>query len=541
MNEPTCHIGVRFKDEGDEAVRQIAFVPGIPLRDILNSSSVQVRSACVGIGACGLCRVRIDSGSGGPPTTAELLHLGEDAVAAGERLACQVVPTTSLDVTVLMHARPSLWRTPLLPPYLPAYAPPAPAESRPNASARLGVAVDLGTTHITLGICDLTTGRRIAVRTGPNPQAGLCSDVIGRLHLASLSQDARQSMRTLVEEALLNGLTDLSRSEGLPLSSVGRLRIAGNSAMLLLLSGADPAPLLDPKGWNETCVSDSFTHPDLAPLLGLSPGADLALVPALGGFVGSDLALGALHCRLIERRTPAALIDFGTNSEIGLWDGQRLWVTAAAGGPAFEGVGIGCGMPAEPGAVHHLDLSPAGDWQADVIEGGEPLGICGSGMVDLVAHLLRQGELDERGRPRRYPIEIEIAGRRFHVSKNDIDMLQRAKAAISAGLESLCGRAGLTLDQLDAIYVAGAFGDHLDLDNAIHIGLLPSLPADRFRLVGNTSLSGALDIIFSADATDALAVLQDKTSVVNLSMDDQFDDLFIDHLHLKAFTGRDRR
>ena len=167
MSQPTCHIGVRFKDEGDEAVRQIAFVPGIPLRDILNSSSLQVRSACVGIGACGLCRVRIDSGSGGPPTTAELLHLGEEAVAAGERLACQVVPTTSLDVTVLLHARPSLWRTPFLPPYHPAYAL-APA---PEGASRLGVAIDLGTTHITLGICDLVTGRRIAVRTGPNPQA----------------------------------------------------------------------------------------------------------------------------------------------------------------------------------------------------------------------------------------------------------------------------------------------------------------------------------------------------------------------------------
>jgi len=533
MSQPTCHIGVRFKDEGDEAVRQIAFVPGIPLRDILNSSSLQVRSACVGIGACGLCRVRIDSGSGGPPTTAELLHLGEEAVAAGERLACQVVPTTSLDVTVLLHARPSLWRTPFLPPYHPAYAL-APA---PEGASRLGVAIDLGTTHITLGICDLVTGRRIAVRTGPNPQAGLCSDVIGRLHMASLSQDGSQSMQTLVEDAIHNGLMELSRSEGLPLASVASLRIAGNSAMLLLLSGADPTPLLDPKGWNETYDPGRFSHPDLTTILGLAPTADVALVPALGGFVGSDLALGALHCRFTERTKAAALIDFGTNSEIGLWDGQRLWVTAAAGGPAFEGVGIGCGMSAEPGAVHRLTSLEDGRWLAEVIEGGEPLGICGSGMVDLVAHLLQRGDLDKRGRPQTTPIEIPIDDRRFHVSKNDIDMLQRAKAAISAGLETLCHRAGIPLSELDEIYVAGAFGDHLNLDNAIQIGLLPSLPIDRFRLVGNSSLSGALDIILSPDAAAALTRLQGKTTVVNLSMDENFDDLFIDHLHLQAFTG----
>lgn len=534
MIEPACHIGVRFKDEGDEAVRQIAFVPGIPLRDILNSSSVQVRSACVGIGACGLCRVRIDSGSGGPPTTAELLHLGEDAVAAGERLACQVVPTTSLDVTVLLHARPSPWRIPLLPHYQPAYALAPSSEESP----RLGVAVDLGTTHITLGICDLMTGRRIAVRIGPNPQGGLCSDVIGRLHIASLSNDGSQTMRTLVEDAIHNGLMELSRSEGLPLASVRGLRIAGNSAMLFLLCGADPTPLLEPKGWSETYGLGRFFHPNLAAILGLPPTADVALVPALGGFVGSDLALGALHCRFTERTTAAALIDFGTNSEIGLWDGQRLWVTAAAGGPAFEGVGIGCGISAEPGAVHHLTSLADGTWKAEVIEGGEPLGICGSGMVDLVAHLLQRGDLDERGRPQTYPIEIPIAGRRFHVSKNDIDMLQRAKAAISAGLETLCRRAGIPLAEIDEIFVAGAFGDHLDLDNAIHIGLLPSLPIDRFRLVGNTSLSGALDILLSPVAASALTRLQGKTSVVNLSMDEDFDDLFIDHLHLRVFTGR---
>jgi ferredoxin len=178
---PASHIGVRCKAEPDSSVRQVAFIRGVTLREILNSSSLRVRSACAGIGGCGLCRVRIDTGRVGPPTLAEVVHLGEEAIAEGTRLACQIVPETSLDVTVLSSARPSPWRSPILGPYRPSY--PIPAKAL-DSDVSLGVAVDLGTTNITVAVCDLAAGGRIAVRTGANPQTGLCADVIGRLHMA---------------------------------------------------------------------------------------------------------------------------------------------------------------------------------------------------------------------------------------------------------------------------------------------------------------------------------------------------------------------
>jgi len=537
MKEPTLHVGVRREDEQDRSVRQVGFVPGVSLRDILNSSSVRVRSACSGIGGCGLCRVRIDAGSGGPLSPAELLHLSEKDKAEGVRLACQILPRSSMDVTVLLQARPSPWRAPILAPYLPSYPV---TESEAPADARFGIAVDLGTTSISLAACNLSTGQRIAVRTGPNPQSEDCSDIVGRLQMASESPEQQRRMQSLAVDAIHNALYDLLGGEGIPAKAVARLEVVGNSAMLALLSGANPRPLLDPKRWNSSLESDSFLQPDLARRLDLNPETEVSLVPALGGFVGSDLVMGVVHTRMLDLPAPSVLIDFGTNSEMGLWDGRQLWVAAAAGGPAFEGIGIGCGMAAELGAIHRLTRSRSGDWKGECLGSDAPRGICGSGLVDLLAHLAEAGQIDELGRPTTTPIDVDVAGQHFTVSKADIDTLQQAKAAVAAGLDSLCRLAGLPLDDLQAVHIAGAFGEHLQLENAVRIGLLPAIPDNRFHLAGNTALAGALDILLSPQAEEAMRAVRRKTKIVNLSLEDSFDELFVEHLFLRPFRASAR-
>jgi uncharacterized 2Fe-2S/4Fe-4S cluster protein (DUF4445 family) len=465
------------------------------------------------------------------------------------RLACQIVPRTSLDVTVLSPASPSNWRAPVLAHYRPAYPVPVAATNRSDGRSepRFGVAVDLGTTHVTIGLCDLATGRRLAARTGLNPQAGICSDVIGRLHRAADSPQNRRQMQSLAEGAIHDALFDLLRGEGLASASIVRLRVVGNAAMLTLLRGADPRPLLDPKRWCDRRDGEGEGEGKrdaegegrrLIERLDLAPAADVGLVPALGGFVGSDLVLGLVHTRLLDLPPPSLLIDFGTNSEIGLWDGQRVWVTAVAGGPAFEGGGIGCGMVGESGAVHRLVRSSEGVWRGVSFEGEPIRGICGSGLIDLLAHLVKAGEIDERGRPVSRPLEIDLGERRFSISKSDIDVLQRAKAATAAGLATLAGRAGISLRAIRSVHVAGAFGLHLDLENAIAVGLLPDLPIDRFHLAGNTALSGALDIMVSPQSQRMLLLARERTKLVNLSMDPDFDDLFVENLFLRPITGR---
>ena len=194
-------------------------------------------------------------------------------------------------------------------------------------------------------------------------------------------------------------------------------------------------------------------------------------------------------------------------------------------------------MAAETGAVHRLFRSGDGIWQAECLEDGPVDGICGSGLVDLLAHLIRGKEIDERGRLRTGPVEVNVAGRCFSVSKADIDMLQRAKAAIAAGLETLTRRAGVLMGEIRDVHVAGAFGLHLHLINAISIGLLPDIPIERFHLAGNTALSGALDVMLSPAAEAAACRARDKTRLINVSMEPDFDDLFVERLFLRPFAG----
>ncbi len=530
------HIGVRLEDERDEAVRHVSFHPGPTLRDILSGTSARVRSACAGIGACGLCRVRIDEGDGGAPTIAEVLHLGEEAMAARTRLACQVTPCGNMDVTVLQPARASPWRAPADLSYRSAYplSPGRAARRRP-----LGVAVDVGTTQITVAICDVASGRHLAARSGSNPQGGFGADVIGRLDAAARSDLAAQQMRRWAIEAIGAALLDLSQGEGIALHAVGRMSVVGNSAMLALLTGRGPQALLDPAGWEGPIDCPLHDAKELAEAWNVAPSVAIHLVQPLGGFVGSDLMSGVVHCRLMESPEPGLLVDFGTNSEIGLWDGQRLWVTAAAGGPAFEATGVGCGLRAEPGAIYRLSRSPDGRWLGEVLERPPARGICGSGLVDALAILRTGGEVDERGRPTREPLAIAVDGAEFAISKADIDMLQRAKAAVAAGIEVLCRRAGLRLDQLGTVHVAGSFGEHLDVGHAQRIGLLPPLPATRVRLAGNTALQGALDLLLSDQAEAALARVRRTATLINLSMEDEFEELFLDHLYVRPMAAKD--
>jgi uncharacterized 2Fe-2S/4Fe-4S cluster protein (DUF4445 family) len=530
------HISVRLDGERDEAVRHLSFEPGPSLRDILNRSSARVRSACAGIGACGLCRVRIDAGEPGAPTTAEELHLGADAVAGGVRLACQLAPAGDMDVTVLEPARPSPWRTPARFSYRAAYAP---SPRRAVEGAPLGVAVDVGTTHVSVAICDLAAGRVLAVRGGANPQAAAGADVVARLDAAARSERSAARLRGLVVEAIGGALLELAQEEGIALPAVGRVRVVGNSAMLTLLSGATPAPMLDPEAWLAPVPCPLDDPARLADAWNLAPSVELELVQPVGGFVGSDVLAGVVHCRLAEGRAPALLVDFGTNTELALWDGERLWMTAAAGGPAFEAIGIGCGIAAEPGAVHRVRRAGGGAFEAEVLEAGPPRGVCGSGLVDLLALLRASGEVDERGRPRVAPLAVVVAGAEFTVSKADVDVLQRAKGAVGAGVEVLCRRAGVPLDGLAAVHVAGSFGEHLDLRNAAAIGLLPPVP-DRSRLAGNTALQGALDLLLSDEAEAALARARRCAALVNLSMEDEFEELFLEHLHVRPMSARRR-
>lgn len=521
----------------EKGERRIPFASGRSLRDILDSTDLRVRTGCRGQGACGLCRVRIEEGEAGDATSNERVYLNETERGDGIRLACQVLPAQDLRISILALAPKSQWRS------LPAEEadqiarfPVAVIDDSPsNVSNPLGVAVDLGTTHIRLALYELTSGRLLAGRYGHNPQSRYGTDVMTRLVAASESSEHAEDMGRQVIGAIADALFDMAAREGIDTAQVTRLALVGNTAMLTLLSGRNFGLLLHPGNWTSRidCLPES--PEGWCDSLRIHPRAKIEVIHSLGGFVGSDLLAGVMATRLMEHGAGALFIDFGTNSEVALWDGRKLWVTSAAGGPAFEESGMGCGTPAEPGAICRVRLEDGG-MVFDVITDGEPHGLCGSGLVDLIACLVEAGLLTSRGRflPR-VPGDGYVlcrTGGKVVLTRRDVDLFQRAKAAIASGIQALLTQAGMEPADLKRICIGGFFGRFLDSGNALRIGLLPAISPDRIELCGCTALAGCAEALLSPCRLDQLKKIGEEARLLNLSHFPGLDELYMRNLYL---------
>lgn len=531
-------LTVQVNESGELSV---PFTAGQCLRSILDSTTMRVRSGCRGTGACGLCRVQILQGSGNPPTNNECIQLSQEQLTAGIRLGCQFLPTEDVIVELLNPAPPSNWKS-LGQEILRPASPQNPSRTFPiNTATPLGIAIDLGTTNISLSLYDLFTGKRLTERHGINPQAVFGMDVMTRLVAAAESIDVAREMSSAIVTALAEALQDIGSREGYDLRQTVYLAVVGNTAMLTLLTGKNHDLLLRPEMWEKTISCGLKQSANWAVHLGIHPEASLEVLPPLAGFVGSDLLAGVLAMRLTEYPDPALFIDFGTNTEIALWDGHQLLVTSAAGGPAFESSGISCGMPAEPGAIYRVTDQGSGDLSFAVIDETLPArGLCGSGFVDLVACLCNNGTIGATGKflsgrgVTEYALPLPASALRL--SKHDIDMMQRAKAAVAAGVYVLLKKAGLQTDDLHRVCLAGAFGKYIGIASAKAIGLLPDINEKHFELCGNTALAGCEDILLSSDAASRFESLRSAARLINLSGIPDFDELFFDNLFFRPMT-----
>jgi uncharacterized 2Fe-2S/4Fe-4S cluster protein (DUF4445 family) len=377
-------------------------------------------------------------------------------------------------------------------------------------------------------------------------------------------------MRRQAVSAIGDAMADIGAREGIAADHVVKVVLEGNTAMLALLSGRNYHLLLQPSYWVRRidCLPDN--PKDLALSWGVHPEAIIEILPPVAGFVGSDLMAGVIATRLTETGSGSLLIDFGGNSEIALWDGKTLWATSAAGGPAFEGCGISCGMPAESGAIYRVCDQAGCECQsakicgfADVgvqqdagiptaphgiagmnlefrtINGENPIGLCGSGIVDLVACLVRSGKLTSTGR---FAPDVQQSGvalldgeRPLKLTRRDVDVFQRAKGAISAAVRVLLSMAGMTSADLKHIYVGGAFGHFLNKVNAVSIGLLPPVDCDSIQLCGNTALAGCEYLLMARDSVELPRKIITNTKLINLSQSSDFADFFLDGLYLSKW------
>jgi uncharacterized 2Fe-2S/4Fe-4S cluster protein (DUF4445 family) len=532
-------LTIRILD-GEE---RVTFTPGLSVKQILEQTRFRVKARCSGNGSCGLCRVKINSGRVNEPTGNERVYLDADSLGQGLRLACQVHPEEDIGVQVVSPEAVSQWKDLLLDESSqPLDTLAGTARELPlQTQGALGLAVDLGTTHLKFSLCDLEGNRRLAVRSCRNPQLFLGGDVITRLTAAASSHEQAKTMRSLIIGAIGEAASEITAELGAGPRQIVRVTLVGNTVMLSLLTGINFSLLMHPSHWTEEipCIPDNTS--DYAVAWNLHPGAEIELIAPLGGFIGSDLLAGLIAVSFMDRERGSLFIDFGTNTEIALWDGKAVTVTSAAGGPAFEGSGIQCGMPAEEGAIYSVEMAPnTGEITFKVLMDTHPVGICGSGFIDLVACMLRKGKLTDKG-----SLEPGIARQGFvlaqgpqpvSVNKHDIDLLQRAKGAVMAGIKVLLETSGMDGEGLKCIFVGGTFGSFLKVKNAQEIGLLPLIPIEHIRLSGNTALTGCEHLMLFKESGNTMHELRRRSVLVNLANSSSFSEFYFESLFLKPVT-----
>jgi uncharacterized 2Fe-2S/4Fe-4S cluster protein (DUF4445 family) len=404
----------------------------------------------------------------------------------------------------------------------------------------LGLAVDLGTTNVAAFLLDLGDGRHLASLGIENPQSGWGADVVSRINHAQRSTANARELR----EAAVTGINalaaDLCRAVGTTPAEIVDVVLCGNTAMQHLLAGLPVAALGRAPFVAAVREAADYRARDLG--LEVCPGAYVHLAATVGGFVGGDHVAALLATEPRWGPTRASLLmDIGTNTEISLVHAGRIHSASCPSGPALEGGHISCGMRAADGAIEHVRLAPQG-FELGVIGAADAVGVCGSGVLDVLATLFRAGIIDARGRiGRTHPCVRETGGKRSAVlapgvefSQDDVRAVQLAKAAIRAGTELLLARAGLVAQDLERILIAGAFGAYIDVASAITIGLLPALPADRVEQVGNAAGAGVRRMLLSQIERERAAALARRCEYVELGAQRPFQQAFLAQIGFPA-------
>jgi uncharacterized 2Fe-2S/4Fe-4S cluster protein (DUF4445 family) len=410
------------------------------------------------------------------------------------------------------------------------------------ARSFVGLAVDLGTTRVVLRLIDLGNSETLAEHACDNPQTAVGPDVLTRIHQAETS-DGLRHLNTLIIGGLNRAIADICRPLAVEPQDICAITVAGNTCMTHLFLGLEPRWII-----REPYIP-VVNRPGVlkAAELGIeaNPVARVLVFPNIGSYFGGDLIAGILFSKLHQRADTAILVDVGTNAEVVL--GNRDWLIGCAGaaGPALESGMTRMGMLAGPGVVDRVAIDPAsGAFDVHTIEEKSPRGICGSGVIDLAAQLFQSGMIDLRGKlvaarcgkrlkildgvPHLVvvPAHQSATGVDLTISQADLDSLVRSKAAMYTILETLAMTVGLDLSELSTFYVAGTFGCFINPRAAITIGMLPDLPLERYRPIGNSSLEGAALALTSADAIDEIDRIRDRITYLELNVNQDFMNRF---------------
>ncbi len=605
-------VSVKFQPSG----RQVYVLAGSSMLEAAGRAGLTIDTPCGGQGTCGKCRIQIVSGAC-EPNDAERRVFSDADLADGWRLACQTslcgksvvanVPTESLfggrhqiladahkhDVEVLPAVRKKYVELPVptlednvadlmrlersvgavktdlhvlrrLPGVLRASGFKGTAvlsnhhliDFEPGDTSRhcYGAAIDIGTTTLVCSLLDLADGDELGIVSRMNPQVKFGDDVLSRIQASASSPANLNKLRDVLVKEIADMIREVCKIAKIHCEHVYEVAMSGNTTMEHLLCGVDVTQL------GQVPFVPAYERGLLlsAGELGLPihPSGRAYVFPVIGGFVGGDTVAGILATRLASMEPPVMMVDIGTNGEIMLAHNDRLWATSTAAGPAFEGARISCGMRATTGAIEKVVLD--GDLRLSVIGSTEPVGLCGSGLIDLAAELLNAEIITPEGRllppsqlPDRVPqplrkrvidndgkVEFLLAGKgkkRVTLTDRDVRELQLATGAIRAGIKIMLKQAGLETKDLKHVLIAGGFGSFIRRNNAQRIGLLPGDVAHQnIKYVGNASLNGARWALLSTDARKNAEHLARQTTHVELSQDLNFQMEFADAMIFPA-------
>lgn len=469
------------------------------LLEVLRGAGYSLPAACGGRGRCGKCRVRIN----GVP-----------------RLACRVHPADGNEIELPETGAGAILTQ--------SAAPPRVQPGRTGCAA----AVDLGTTTVAVRLYDRADGRALGTDAAWNAQAAYGADVISRIQYTLERADGLRELSERIRAQVWALIRGLLKKAGRGKGDLREVVLAGNTAMQLLFTGHSVRGLAAAPFLPETLFRGDAED--------ALEGIPLRLVPCIAGYVGGDITAGLLASGLAGRPGRVLFLDAGTNGEMALGGRGGFLCCSVAAGPAFEGAGIACGMPGLPGAVSHVVWR--GGFLMDVIGGGAPRGLCGSGLVDLAAVLLHLGAITPAGRllpPEEAPAALrprlrvdEDGGARFYLTPEvyltaaDVRALQLAKAAVAAGIRVLAARSGTAFGEIEGLYLAGGFGAWLSPESAIAVGMLPRALAGRIHGLGNTSLAGASMLALDGAARQQAAHIAGSCRYAELSGQQDFADAF---------------
>lgn len=591
--------------------RRIEIESGKTVLDASRAAGVGVISLCGGEGWCDSCLVRIASGEVKPPTQSEIDSLGQDQIDQGFRLACQAVPLSDIRIDIPPDSLSTPQRLQVegkdfdidLAPAVKAVdlelSPPELKDLRADAgrviaglseagypdvridlpvlevlsdllrkyrwSVRFvlregeviavlppgaeifGISVDIGTTKVAVYLVNLSTGQIVEKVGEMNPQIAYGEDIISRISYIRENEDGRTKLQEAIADTLNNKIQELSKLAQIQPEQIVDSVIVGNTAMHHLFAGLPVGQLVFAPYVPAVNQSIDLRARELG--VGMAPGAYIHLLPNIAGYVGADHAAVILSTELWKTKETILAIDIGTNTEISLVSKGKISSCSCASGPAFEGAHITHGMRAAPGAIERVQIKD-GEIKLFTIDDQAPVGICGSGILDVVAEMKTAQLMDEKGAIKKgapftrqdardlselllVPANESGNQKDITISRKDVNEIQLAKAAIRAGLDILLAEAGIEADDVDKVLVAGAFGTYISVPNAIEIGMFPDIPLNRFQQVGNAAGMGAVQALISMKYRQLISEVINDVDYIELTTYGDFQRLYMSAMYLR--------